>query len=67
MITTNIISKLQETGIVAVVRAENAEEAIKTAVAVKKGGIKGIEITMTVPGAVDVISELSKEFKEEDK
>jgi len=62
----NTISKLQETGIVAVVRAENAEEAIEIAKAVKKGGIKGIEITMTVPGAVDVISELTKEFKEED-
>lgn len=62
----NTIGKLQETGIVAVVRAESGEEAVKIANAVKKGGIKGIEITMTVPGAVDVISELSQEFKEED-
>lgn len=62
----NTINKLKETGIVAVVRSENAEEAIEIAKAVKKGGIKGIEITMTVPGAVNVISELTKEFKEDD-
>lgn len=62
----NTINKLQETGIVAVIRAQNGDEAVKIARAVKKGGIKGLEITMTVPGAVDVISELSKEFEGED-
>jgi len=62
----NTINKLQETGIVAVIRAQNGDEAVKIARAVKKGGIKGLEITMTVPGAVDVISELSKEFEGEE-
>ncbi|WP_111570654.1 bifunctional 2-keto-4-hydroxyglutarate aldolase/2-keto-3-deoxy-6-phosphogluconate aldolase [Halanaerobium saccharolyticum] len=66
MIMMNTINKLQETGIVAVIRAQNGDEAVKIARAVKKGGIKGLEITMTVPGAVDVISELSKEFEGEE-
>jgi len=52
------LRRIEETGIVTVVRAENAEQAIKIAEAVKAGGIEAIEITMTVPGAIDVIKEL---------
>lgn len=56
------LKRLEEGGIVAVVRAENAEQALKIAEAVKEGGIPAIEITMTVPGAVDVIKELAKAY-----
>jgi len=56
------IKRLKKTGIVAVVRAENAEGAFKIAEAVKAGGIEAIEITMTVPGAVDVIKELAANY-----
>ncbi|MFW5996039.1 MAG: bifunctional 2-keto-4-hydroxyglutarate aldolase/2-keto-3-deoxy-6-phosphogluconate aldolase [Halanaerobiaceae bacterium] len=58
------LRRIEETGIVAVVRAENAEEAIKIADAVKAGGIDAIEITMTVPGAVDVIKKLSHTYSQ---
>ena len=34
--------------------------------AVKAGGIKALEITMTVPGAVDIIKELTDLYKDED-
>ena len=47
------IQKIVEVGIVAVIRAESKDEGIKIIDAVKKGGIKALEITMTVPGAVD--------------
>jgi len=50
-----ILSKIEESGVVPVVRAKNAEQAVKISEAVKKGGIKVIEITMTVPGAIEVI------------
>ncbi|MFW6035493.1 MAG: bifunctional 2-keto-4-hydroxyglutarate aldolase/2-keto-3-deoxy-6-phosphogluconate aldolase [Halothermotrichaceae bacterium] len=56
------LKRIEESGIVAVVRAENAEQAVKIADAVKAGGINAIEITMTVPGAVDVIKELSNTY-----
>lgn len=56
------LKRVEETGIVAVVRAENAEKALKITEAVKKGGIDAIEITMTVPGAVDVIKQLTDEY-----
>jgi len=52
--------RILEIGIVPVVRASSAREARMAADAVCAGGIPIVEITMTVPGAVDVIRELSK-------
>ncbi len=52
--------RIIEIGIVPVVRASSAGEACVAADAVCRGGIPIVEITMTVPGAVDVIRELVK-------
>lgn len=60
------LKMIMDVGIVAVIRAESAEQAIKVIDAVRLGGIPAIEITMTVPGAVDVIKELARNFKEEE-
>ena len=60
------LKRVEETGIVAVVRAENAEKALKITEAVKKGGIEAIEITMTVPGAVDVIKQITDEYSRDE-
>ncbi|MGE5632593.1 MAG: bifunctional 4-hydroxy-2-oxoglutarate aldolase/2-dehydro-3-deoxy-phosphogluconate aldolase [Caulobacteraceae bacterium] len=60
------IQKISELGIVAVVRTESKEQGIKIVDAIKKGGIKAIEITMTVPGALDIIKEISENYKNED-
>lgn len=49
-----------EIGVVPVVRASSAREARMAADAVCEGGIPIAEITMTVPGAVEVIRELAK-------
>lgn len=47
-------------GIVPIVRARSASQAMAAVEAICQGGIPIVEITMTVPGAVDVIRELSK-------
>lgn len=60
------IQKMIECGVVAVIRADSKEQGIKIVDAVKKGGIKALEITMTVPGAVDIIKELSEVYKNDD-
>lgn len=51
---------IERIGIVPVIRAASAEEAKFAAEAVCAGGIPIVEITMTVPGAVDVIAELAR-------
>ena len=57
---TRLISELYASRLVAVVRSKSAEEALELARAAADGGIKFIEITFSVPGALDVISALSK-------
>lgn len=52
--------RIVEIGVVPVVRASSAEEARMAADAVCKGGIPIAEITMTVPGAVELIRELTR-------
>jgi 2-dehydro-3-deoxyphosphogluconate aldolase / (4S)-4-hydroxy-2-oxoglutarate aldolase len=54
-----IRARIEDVGIVPVIRAASPEEARVAAVAVLEGGISIIEITMTVPGAVDLIRELT--------
>ncbi len=60
------IQRMIECGVVAVIRAETKEKGIKIVEAVKRGGIKALEITMTVPGAIDIIKELSQVYKNDD-
>jgi 2-dehydro-3-deoxyphosphogluconate aldolase / (4S)-4-hydroxy-2-oxoglutarate aldolase len=56
----NTSRRIKETGIIPVVRADSAENALQSAHALRDGGIPIVEVTMTVPGAVEVISELCK-------
>ncbi|HKL42134.1 MAG TPA: bifunctional 2-keto-4-hydroxyglutarate aldolase/2-keto-3-deoxy-6-phosphogluconate aldolase [Clostridia bacterium] len=60
------LKRIEETGIVAVIRADNPEKALKIAEAVKTGGLTAIEITMTVPGAIDVIKELADNYNKDE-
>ena len=52
--TINII---RETGVIAIMRAQSSDQLITAADAIKKGGVKAIEVTMTTPGALSVIEE----------
>jgi 2-dehydro-3-deoxyphosphogluconate aldolase / (4S)-4-hydroxy-2-oxoglutarate aldolase len=56
----DVARRIVEVGIVPVVRASSAELAMAAARAVCAGGIPIIELTMTVPGAVEAIRELKK-------
>src|SRR3954451_15936025 len=56
----SVRDRIVEIGIVPVIRASSSREALLAAEAVCQGGIPIVEITMTVPGAVEVIRELSK-------
>ena len=60
-----VLDAILECGIAAVVRAESAELALKAVEAVRKGGLNVIEITFTVPGALDIIRELASKAGED--
>ncbi|WP_285123787.1 bifunctional 4-hydroxy-2-oxoglutarate aldolase/2-dehydro-3-deoxy-phosphogluconate aldolase [Lactococcus petauri] len=53
-----LLEKVIKSGVVSVVRADNAEDAVKIVEAVVDGGIKSIELTYSVPRANDVIADL---------
>ena len=57
-----VLKKICDCGVVAVVRAENADQAVKIADACAQAGIAALEITFTVPGAVDVIKRLAEVY-----
>lgn len=57
-----IIAVIEELGVVPVVRAASADEAMRAIDAIREGGINVLEITMTVPGAVGVIEAVVKRF-----
>ena len=57
-----VLTHVKECGLVAVVRAENEEDAIKISDACLKGGCTSIELTFTVPGADKVIASLANKY-----
>ena len=62
MANIKTMQKMTETGLIAVVRADSEEQAVKIAAACAKGGVSALEITYTVPGATKVIERLAAEF-----
>ena len=59
-----IISLLTNPGIIAVVRAQRAEQVIPLSEALIAGGVIAIEITMTTPNAIEVIRDARKKLGE---
>lgn len=58
-----VIQSIVDAGLVAIVRAESAAQAEKIAEACAAGGVAALEITFTVPGALDVIAQVAKSAK----
>jgi 2-dehydro-3-deoxyphosphogluconate aldolase/(4S)-4-hydroxy-2-oxoglutarate aldolase len=49
-------------GVVPVVRAATADQALKAIEAIYKGGVRAAEVTMTVPGAIRVLEKVADDF-----
>lgn len=60
MTKKEIHQRVVDAGIVAVIRATSVEKAIAAAEAISAGGVSILEITMTVPNALDAISALAQ-------
>jgi len=62
----NALKRIMDVGVVAVVRADNAQMAENISKACIEGGIPAIEVTFTVPNADKVISSLKEKFTKEE-
>lgn len=58
MTRSQILDRIREVGLMPVLRARSHDEAMSVALAVEKGGVPMLEVTMTVPGALDVIRQV---------
>ncbi len=59
-----IFSRMVSEGFIPLIRATSAAEAIAVAEAIKDGGASFLEITMTVPNAIEVVKELASQYKD---
>jgi 2-dehydro-3-deoxyphosphogluconate aldolase/(4S)-4-hydroxy-2-oxoglutarate aldolase len=59
------LSLIHETGVIAIMRAKSSAQLIQAADAIRAGGVKVIEVTMTTPGALKVIEEATKKYGQE--
>ena len=59
------LQTITDCGVVAIVRVSSAREAVDVCMAIARGGVTPIEVTMTVPGAIDAIKEFKSAVKEE--
>ena len=61
---TATLGRILATGIIPVVRAPSADDALAVVEAMRAGGIDIIELTMTVPSAIDVIQTVAQRYGE---
>ena len=61
-----VLRRLKACGVVAVIRGDNEEQAMKIIESCIKAGIVGIEITFTVPGALNLIEKVSQRYSPEE-
>jgi 2-dehydro-3-deoxyphosphogluconate aldolase/(4S)-4-hydroxy-2-oxoglutarate aldolase len=59
---TEVLKRIRDTGLIPVVRAESSDQAMRAVAALKAGGLDVLEVTMTVPGAIEVIRTLAGEY-----
>jgi 2-dehydro-3-deoxyphosphogluconate aldolase/(4S)-4-hydroxy-2-oxoglutarate aldolase len=62
---SNSFHRLVAGGVIPVIRAESAAQAMNIVDAVKAGGVESIEITMTVPGAIKVMEQVAEQYGDE--
>ncbi len=58
------VNLIRETGVIAIMRAKSSQQLIQASNAIKEGGVRVIEVTMTTPGALEVIREAKERYPE---
>ncbi len=56
------LNLIRQTGVIAIIRAQSSDQLIAAADAIRAGGVNVVEVTMTTPGALEVIAAASKRY-----
>jgi len=59
---TKVLERIRSIGVIPIVRASSGDEALQAVAAIKAGGLPILEITMTVPGALDIIKRIAQNY-----
>jgi 2-dehydro-3-deoxyphosphogluconate aldolase/(4S)-4-hydroxy-2-oxoglutarate aldolase len=62
MAEKNVMEQILEGGVVAIMRAKSTDQLLVAAEAVLAGGINAIEVTMTTPGALEVVMKAAEKL-----
>ncbi len=62
MVKQSVLDVITEAGVVAIMRADSSDQLLAAAEAILAGGVRAIEVTMTTPGALDVIRQATSRF-----
>ena len=65
MTKPEIIARLLDPGIIAIIRADSSEGLVEAAGALLAGGVTAMEVTMTTPNALEVITAIARKFGRE--
>ena len=61
----NILNQISRVGVIAIMRANSSDQLLAAADAIRAGGVNVIEVTMTTPGALDVVREAVQRYGKE--
>lgn len=59
------VQLIRTTGIVAIMRAQSSHQLLAAAQAIRAGGVRVIEVTLTTPGALALMGEAGRQFGDE--
>ncbi len=59
---SDVLQQIESSGVVAVIRADSAEQLVDLCKALRAGGVVACEITMTTPNAIDAIARANDEI-----
>jgi 2-dehydro-3-deoxyphosphogluconate aldolase/(4S)-4-hydroxy-2-oxoglutarate aldolase len=59
---TEKLQLIRDTGVIAIMRAKSSDQLMAAADAIRAGGVRVIEVTMTTPGALDLIETAAARF-----
>jgi 2-dehydro-3-deoxyphosphogluconate aldolase/(4S)-4-hydroxy-2-oxoglutarate aldolase len=62
MAKSDILARIQAEKILALIRAESPESLLECSRALAAGGLSAIELTMTTPGAIDLVGEVTRQL-----
>lgn len=62
MTKSEIIQRLVDPGIIAIIRADSSEQLVEAAAALLEGGVSAMEVTMTTPNALEVVAAVTHKF-----